>query len=125
VPNQKKGGVEAVLNGRRDYICADATGVYDRLFSKPGSLVIEIGCWMHARRYFERALDGGEIRAAVALAHIKRLYKIENRANKRGFSWEKRTLLRQKSRSLLLISCTLGSRIGMPSSLLAPLYPKL
>ena len=51
---------------------------------------------MHARHYFERALDGGDIRAAVALAHIKRLYKIENRANKRGISWEKRTLLRQK-----------------------------
>lgn len=42
--------------------------------SKIDSELIECGCNMHARRYFVKALDAGDQRAALALAAYKKLY---------------------------------------------------
>ena len=41
--------------------------------------LIEVGCNMHARRYFVKALEANDARAAVPLAAFKTLYDVEDR----------------------------------------------
>ena len=45
---------------------------YETFENKQGILLL--GCWVHARRYFERALGNDKARAEYALAQIARLY---------------------------------------------------
>ncbi len=71
-------GPERVLRGFRGYLQADAYAAYDRLFAE-GSLV-EVGCWMHARRTFYEARTSDPERAHLALAWIVGLYKVEDDA---------------------------------------------
>ncbi|MFC1611093.1 IS66 family transposase [Myxococcota bacterium] len=104
VPNQSKEGPQKILRNRVGYVCADAAGVYDGVFSRPGSQAIELGCWMHARRYFARALDAGDLRAAIALKYIKRLYKIEKQATRMGADATRRGQLREKKSKPVLAS---------------------
>lgn len=74
-------GPEQTLELRRHkkhpYVVCDADGRFDASFHRPG--LIEIGCNMHARRYFVKALDAGDKRAAMPLAAFKKLYDIEER----------------------------------------------
>jgi transposase len=74
---QKKGelGPEDMLKLRSGYTVADASNVFDASFKRDE--LIECGCNMHARRYFVKALDGGDQRAALPLAAYKTLYDIE------------------------------------------------
>ena len=39
--------------------------------------VVEIGCNMHARRYFIKALEAGDQRAAIPIDAFKTLYDVE------------------------------------------------
>ena len=104
VPNQSKEGPQEILKNRVGYICADAAGVYDGIFSRLGSLAIELGCWMHARRYFHKALEAGDLRAAIPLKYIKRLYKIERLATRMGADAKRRGRLRDKKSKPVLAS---------------------
>lgn len=74
---QKPGeiGPEDFLAQRNGYTVADAATLFDTSFDRPG--IIECGCNMHARRYFTKALDRGDSRAALPLAAFKKLYEIE------------------------------------------------
>jgi len=83
--DEKKEGPHDFMAGRKGYIQCDAASVYDGLFFE-GSLAIEVGCWMHARRKFAEALDAGDLRAAFAVNIIKRMYKAERKLKKRGAS---------------------------------------
>jgi len=65
-------------NNYRGYLSADALNIYDHLFLD--GLVLELGCWAHARRKFYEAKDNDTARAHVAMAHIRRLYAIEAEA---------------------------------------------
>lgn len=69
-------GPEDVLALRSGYTVADASNIFDASFARPG--LIECGCNMHARRYFKKALDAGDQRAARPLVAFKRLYYIED-----------------------------------------------
>lgn len=69
-------GPEDVLRLRRGYVVADASNLFDLSFKRDE--LIECGCNMHARRYFVKALDGGDTRAALPLAAFKKLYEIED-----------------------------------------------
>lgn len=100
VPNQSKQGPQELLKDREGYVCADAAGVYDGVFSRPGSKAIELGCMMHARRYFKNALEAGDLRAAIPLKYIKRLYKIE-RQGERMDAARRGRLRRNKSKPVL------------------------
>ena len=75
---QKAGemGPEDVLTLREGYTVADASNLFDASFENNPKL-IECGCNMHARRYYVKALDAGDTRAALPLAAYKKLYKIE------------------------------------------------
>ena len=72
-------GPEDFLNLRRargsPYVIVDAAGVFDASFLRPG--LIEVGCNMHARRYFIKVLDAGDVRAALPIAAFKNLYDVE------------------------------------------------
>ncbi len=68
-------GPADMLAKRKGYTVADAAGIFDESFKQPG--IVECGCNMHARRYFQKALDRGDARAALPLAAFKKLYDIE------------------------------------------------
>ncbi len=74
-------GPEDVLEKRRGkgkpHVVADAAGIFDASFKKAG--LIEVGCNMHGRRYFSKALDAKDARAALPLAAFKKLYDVEER----------------------------------------------
>jgi hypothetical protein len=54
-----------------------------------------VHCWMHARRYFERAQKAREPRANLPLALIGRMYEIERLATEQRVSPEERARRRQ------------------------------
>ena len=74
---QKPGelGPEDFLKLRQGYVCADASNLFEASFERDD--LIECGCNVHARRYFVKALDRGDKRAALPLAAFKKVYKIE------------------------------------------------
>lgn len=76
---QKSGelGPEDILSLREGYTVADAGSQFNAAFARRPNL-IECGCNMHGRRYFTKALDAGDTRAALPLAAYKRLYEIED-----------------------------------------------
>jgi transposase len=76
---QKTGemGPEDLLALREGYTVADASSLFDASFAKRPNL-IECGCNMHARRYYVKALEAGDSRAALPIAAYKKLYEIED-----------------------------------------------
>jgi transposase len=75
---QKPGelGPQDVLARREGPTVADASNVFEAAFSRPG--LLECGCNMHGRRYWIKALDAGDQRAALPIAAYKKLYQIED-----------------------------------------------
>ncbi len=63
------------LGDYQGYIHADAYSGYDELFGKDG--VIEVGCWVHARRKFDEAASSRPQEATEIMARIAQLYKLE------------------------------------------------
>jgi len=63
------------LDGYRGYVHADAYSGYDELFRKEG--VIEVGCWVHARRKFDEATASRPKEATEIMVRIAKLYKVE------------------------------------------------
>jgi len=84
-------GPEDMLARRTGYTVADASNLYDASFERPD--LIECGCNMHGRRYFTKALDGGDARAALPIAAYKKLYEIEGRI--RGSGLDEKLAVRQ------------------------------
>jgi transposase len=69
-------GPAALLAQRKGPVVADASNLFDSSFARPD--LIEVGCNMHARRYFVKALDANDARAAVPLAAFRALYDVED-----------------------------------------------
>ena len=89
----------AFLSLRRGWLQADGTNLYDKLFKGwPGHAptAVEVGCMMHARRYFVRALDAGDLRAALPLRLFQKLYQVEEEATALGLDPDARRTLRQE-----------------------------
>ena len=63
------------LGNYHGYIHADAYSGYDELFRKNG--VIEVACWVHARRKFDEATSSRPQEATEIIARIAQLYKLE------------------------------------------------
>jgi transposase len=86
------------LGDYRGYVHADAYSGYDELFRREG--VIEVGCWVHTRRYFDEAVSSRKLEATEIMARIGQLYKIE--AECAELSPEKKHQMRQeRSRPLI------------------------
>lgn len=88
-----RAGPDKFLQGYRGYLQADAYAGYDAFFT-PRRGMTEVGCWMHARRYFYKALEADERHMGPALALIAQLYKVEDLA--RGLSAQDRLQTRQR-----------------------------
>lgn len=84
-------GPEEMLARRTGYAVADASNLFDSSFERPD--LIECGCNMHGRRYWTKALDAGDTRAALPIAAYKKLYEIE--AKIRGFAPDEKLAVRQ------------------------------
>jgi hypothetical protein len=74
---QKPGelGPEDMLKRRKGPVVADASNLFDKSFER--SDLVECGCNMHGRRYWVKALDSDDQRAALPIAAYKKLYEIE------------------------------------------------
>lgn len=70
-------GPAAILAMRTGPVVADASNLFDQSFLQRAEL-IEIGCNMHARRYFVKALDAKDARAAIPIAAFRTLYDVED-----------------------------------------------
>jgi len=68
-------GPAEMLARRNGYTVADPSSLFGASFLRED--IIECGCDMHARRYFIKALDRRDARAALPVAAFKRLYDIE------------------------------------------------
>jgi transposase len=77
-PRRSQDDPKAFLAAFAGYLQVDAWSGLDVLFA--GGRIIEVGCWAHARRHFwdARASDPG--RAHQALAWIRELYAVEDKA---------------------------------------------
>jgi transposase len=77
-PDHSRDGPERMLKSFEGYLQADAYSAYDALYS-PGKIV-EVGCWMHARRKFYDARTSDPQRSHLMLAWIAGLYQVEDDA---------------------------------------------
>ena len=84
--------LQEVLPGFQGAAQCDGYQGYEQLDNIKG--VITIGCWAHARRKFEQALDNDPGRANYALAEIKKLYDIERYATEANCSFDQIKALR-------------------------------
>ena len=66
-----------MLEGFKGYLQTDGYAVYEHYAKKQE--ITHLGCWAHARRYFDRALDNDPQRAQHALREIQKLYAIERK----------------------------------------------
>ena len=111
-------GPAQVLARRTGFVCADASNLFDQSFKDP--LRIEIGCNMHGRRYFKKAFDAGDARAAVPLVAFKALYDIEDgaRALNAGARLDARTQHSKAVYDKLITWCEVMQPREPPASLL-------
>ena len=72
---RERDGPQRFLQGYKGYLQADAYSGYDCIYA--GAQVIEVACWVHARRYWHQARDNDPLRANTALGFIARLSQIE------------------------------------------------
>ncbi|MCY1074964.1 IS66 family transposase [Archangium lansingense] len=92
-PDWSGTGPQGVLADFRGYLVVDGYKGYQSLFG-PTSPRIEVGCWMHARRGFERAYVAGDARGGTVLTLVQKLYAVERQAQDAGLSAEARLCLR-------------------------------
>lgn len=111
-------GPEDFLAKRKGFVVADAAGIFDESFRRPD--LVEIGCNMHARRYFVKALEANDARAAIPIKAFKTLYDVED--DVRGASpehrLEERTRRSKPVYEQLITWCTTYHPLEPPSSLL-------
>jgi len=83
-----------VLPGFQGAVQCDGYGAYDDLDKIKG--IITIGCWAHARRKFEQALENDPVPARYAMLKIQELYAIERKATEGNFTSDQIKELREK-----------------------------
>ena len=75
--DRSRDGPQKFLKGYRGYLQADAYGGYDGIYSDSSGNVVEVACWAHCRRYWNKAKEQDASRAHHVLAYITRLYEVE------------------------------------------------
>ncbi len=81
-----------LLHGFNGAIQSDGYQVYKRFEALDGKLML--GCWAHARRKFDEALQENKKLATEALLQIQSLYAVERQADEMGATPEQRRELR-------------------------------
>jgi transposase len=91
-----------VISLLRDYkgtIQTDGYEAYSIYENKKDILLL--GCWAHARRYFEKALSEDQKRAGIALSYIGKLYEVE--ANLKESDATQEEIVRKRTRQSLAV----------------------
>ena len=99
-PTREGRGPEDYLSGFEGFLQADAYSGYDRLYAE--GKVLEVGCWMHCRRYFYEAAQADPARPCEALAFIRELYRVEREV--KDASIEKRRAQREEHARPILVA---------------------
>lgn len=108
-----------MLDGFEGYLQTDGYGVYIQFGQK--EKIIHIGCWAHARRYFEKALGDNKAKASVVMLLIQKLYEIERKAREENLSSQQRHALRLKESHPILNE--IGKYIALQSKMELPKSP--
>jgi transposase len=77
-PDRSRDGPGRIFKDFQGYLQADAYAGYDGLFVD--GTIVEVGCWMHARRKFYEARASDPARSHLVLAWVAGLYEIEGDA---------------------------------------------
>ncbi len=93
-PSRSREGPQELLAKYNGHIQTDGYVVYDEFKARPG--IILLGCFAHARRYFEQAKDNDRERSEWMLKAVQKLYLIEKKAREGNYSYEQRYLIRQE-----------------------------
>jgi transposase len=101
-PSRAGAGPQAELADYAGFVQVDGYAGYDALFRGEDCPRIEVGCFMHARRYFVQAVEAGDLRALPAVAQIRALYGVEREAKEVGLDAEGRRALREEKAGPLL-----------------------
>ncbi len=83
-PTRASSAALPVLENFKGYLQTDGYAGYKAYGNK--SDVTHLGCWTHARREFERALDNDKTRAQHVLAQIQKLYAVEQQAKEQNLT---------------------------------------
>lgn len=75
-PGRGKNGPKEVLADYKGYVQCDGYSVYEGIAKKNDGIEL-LGCLVHARRYFDKALESDNERASYILELIQRIYKAE------------------------------------------------
>lgn len=95
-PSRSRQGPWSILSGFEGYLQTDGYEVYAQIVKDVSAKkkITHLGCWAHARRYFEQAKENDKQRSAIALKMIQELYKVEREAREGGLSVSQRKELR-------------------------------
>ena len=85
-----------ILGRRIGWMQIDGYGGYEPIIEASDSKIMPVGCWMHARRTFVKALDAGEVAAAVPLSTIREMYAVEDASKQAEESHAERYERRQR-----------------------------
>lgn len=85
-------GPKKLLKDFTGYLQTDGYQVY-KWFGKKENITL-LGCWAHARRKFEKALDYDRERAGYVMGQIQELYAIEREAREQELTADQRKELR-------------------------------
>jgi len=98
--SHSRDGPARFLQSYSGYLHADAYTGYDAIFLAPGSGIIEVACWSHARRRFFDAAKSNPRESHQVLEWIRQLYDIEDRSH--GWSVDARRELRAREANPIL-----------------------
>ncbi len=77
-------------------LVTDGFSAYEK-FDKQNAALSHAQCWVHTRRYFEKAKDVEPEASAIALAYIGRLYEFERHIRDKNLSGQEKFVYRNKN----------------------------
>jgi hypothetical protein len=83
-------GPAAMLSDFEGYLQSDEYAGFDKIADESMGRILRIGCHMHARRKWEAALDGGDVRAAIAMNLYAKIYAVERACKDEGLDADAR-----------------------------------
>ena len=98
--SRSRDGPLQFLQGFQGFLQCDAYAGYDELFRTAKGVIVEVGCWAHARRKFVEAEKTSPREAHEAVARIRQLYAVEHEA--KDLDAPSRAALRQEKSIPLL-----------------------
>lgn len=93
-PSRSQSLPNQFLDQYRGILQTDGYAAYDVAIRK--HKILHIGCWAHARRYFEKALSNDKARATAVMLLIQELYKVEEISKEQNETVEQRYQRRLK-----------------------------